>query len=190
MVGAGSNRTLRHRMLLLASKPLKTAASPVAVPLVQRLQQLTGVLFHCLRRQPEGVLWLRHCNRLTAHPQFRTHRVDHYLIVRLPGLVYISVQHYVGNLWNRHHYLFHLGRSPRPPAPAFPVIGPPTVAHFILPATIASKHLVVEFASLSSCQQTARLALFIERSPHTPLLQEAPLLCLKRLKFWGVAIII
>jgi hypothetical protein len=57
------------------------------------------------------------------------------------------------------------------------------VANPLLPAAIASKSFVMEFAGLSSRQQTARPALFIERSPHPPLLQKATLIMPELLVF-------
>ncbi|HEY9621836.1 MAG TPA: hypothetical protein V6C78_15865 [Crinalium sp.] len=84
------------------------------------------------------------------------------------------MQHHEGNLWNRHHNLFHLRRSPYPITPPLPVIRLPTVAYPFLPAAIASKPFIMEFANLSSRQQTARPALLIERSPHTTLPPKAP----------------
>jgi hypothetical protein len=61
-------------------------------------------------------------------------------------------------------------------ATPLPIIRPPTMENPFLPAAGASKALIMEFASLSRCQQTAHPARFIESSPHMLLLQKASLL--------------
>jgi hypothetical protein len=60
MVSTRMHRALRYGMLLLSGIALKPTAFSLAILLVQRLQQLTGVLLDQARRQPKRVLRLRH----------------------------------------------------------------------------------------------------------------------------------
>jgi hypothetical protein len=167
---------LSDRVLFFASKALKPAASSIAVLLAERFQELSSIIFYQSGRQPERMLRLRQRDRLTSHPQLRAHRVNHNIIVRMTGLLHISMQDHIRHSGNGHNDFRHLRLPPHSVAPTLAIVRSPTVANRIIPTAITALIPLMLLPRLFWQQQTTRPALLIQRSTHLALAAKTSLI--------------
>ncbi len=163
MVRAGTDGTLGDRVLFFTGKPFKASASPLAVMLVERLQYLAGILLDQAGWESKSMLGLRHRYGFLPQPQFSAHRMNHHLIIRLAGLIHLSVQHHIGNLGDGHYHFRDRHLSLRQT----------TAARLLPPAPISTHFRIMPLAGLCCGEQRTRPA-FLVRSPSHSLSCELP----------------